>query len=174
MSTSGKKPWTGWRRSGKPVAELIRGCVEIQSNGCWFWLGRKTPAGYGSASLRGRNVRVHRLSYETFVGAISQGMVIDHLCRNRACANPDHLDVVTQKENLIRSIPYRPKSLKKPYACKRGHVFSETGFYIGRNGNGHRHRRCRVCLLARAKSRRGPAIDIAHLVKRRVKRAASN
>lgn len=70
------------------------------SGDCWEWLGSKEAAGYG----KWRGWRVHRYSYTEFVGPIPDGLVIDHLCRNKGCVNPDHLEPVTIRENTIRGV----------------------------------------------------------------------
>ena len=77
----------------------------IQENGCWDWVGTKTRFGYGLARLGPRNTplrQAHRMMYERHKGPIPKGLVIDHLCRNTSCVNPDHLEAVTQKENIRR------------------------------------------------------------------------
>lgn len=81
--------------------KLIEGSVEDES-GCRIWVRGLTRGGYGVVSIRNKAHYVHRLAYETFVGPIPEGLVIDHLCRNRACVRPDHLEVVTYQVNLNR------------------------------------------------------------------------
>jgi HNH endonuclease len=69
------------------------------ADACWLWSGARTAAGYGARWLDGRTRYVHRLSYEALVGPIPEGLTIDHLCHNRACCNPAHMEVVTRSEN---------------------------------------------------------------------------
>lgn len=89
---------------GLPIAERLMAYVERTDAGCWRWTGRLSSAGYGETSGERHGVKVlaHRVSYETFVGPIPDGLHIDHLCRNRACINPEHLEPVTLQENLRR------------------------------------------------------------------------
>jgi hypothetical protein len=79
--------------------------VDIQGpDGCWEWTSTRMSAGYGQMwdGTRGRTQGAHRLFYEAFIGPIPEGLELDHLCRNRACVRPDHLEPVTRRENLLR------------------------------------------------------------------------
>lgn len=74
---------------------------------CWEWTGAKTPQGYGTHCLNYKYWRAHRLAYVLLVGDIPEGLVLDHLCGNKGCVNPKHLEPVTQGENVRRSAQIR-------------------------------------------------------------------
>lgn len=75
---------------------------ESPDTNCWEWTGYIMPSGYGLTSRDGQKTSAHRANYEDFVGPIPEGYEIDHLCRNRACCNPGHLEAVTRSENQRR------------------------------------------------------------------------
>jgi hypothetical protein len=88
-----------------PVAARLLAKVAIpDGSSCWEWQGHVSrTTGYGQAGHNCRVTTVHRLAYEVFVGPIPEGLHIDHLCRNRRCIKPAHLEAVTQAENNRRS-----------------------------------------------------------------------
>lgn len=100
-------PCAGPQRETLTLADRFWAKVE-KSDSCWLWTGALFPSnGYGALHLDGAAVPAHRVSYELNVGPIPDGLTIDHLCRVRACVRPDHLEPVTQAENLRRARPYR-------------------------------------------------------------------
>lgn len=114
---------------------------------CWIWQGGVSDGRYGSFTPRkGKHVRAHRWAYEHLTQTvIPDGMVIDHICRRTLCVNPDHLDVVTQRENLMRA----PSAVAAKHAakthCKNGHEFTPENTY--RRSKKHPHwRLCKQCV----------------------------
>jgi len=117
--------------------------------GCWRWPGWNNGLGYGKIQVggrKGRGLYVHRIAYELFVGPIPEGMDLDHLCRVRDCARPDHLEPVTRSENIRRGAgaggvlapPY-----VMPETCRAGHAL--VGDNLGPPGTDGSHWRCRTC-----------------------------
>lgn len=93
-------------RSPKPFSAVLAQ-VERQANGCWLWTGRITWSGYGWTGFEGRSRPAHRVIYEQLVWPVGPGLELDHLCRNRACCNPMHLEEVTHLENVRRGTRHR-------------------------------------------------------------------
>ena len=120
--------------------------------GCWIWQGAVTKAGYAEAFVGGKVRYVHRVVYESQVRDIEPMMTLDHLCRVRNCINPDHLEPVTLKENVLRGASRAAQAARRNH-CAQGHPYGPTP-YIHPSGG----RRCRICenawlRTARAKKR---------------------
>lgn len=124
-----------------------------EETGCWNWLGYINKSGYGMfAQGQGRWGLAHRWTYKTFKGQLIDGLVMDHLCRNRKCVNPEHLEQVTMRENTIRGIAgqhMREKSLLQTH-CINGHEFTTDNTRIV-NGAYGKARVCKICSNHRAK-----------------------
>ncbi len=88
---------------------------------CWEWLGFINEKGYGESYAGGKK-SAHRLSYELFNGKIPHGLQIDHLCRNRKCVNPDHLEAVSRRVNILRGQAPSANNARKDI-CKKGHPY---------------------------------------------------
>lgn len=110
---------------------------------CILWLGTKDQNGYGQMFANGRLTRVHRLAYQWAKGPIPKGYEIDHLCRTRACVNPEHLEAVTRRTNVLRSLNQAAFQAQQTH-CLRGHPLSGQNLYITPDAR----RQCRTCRAA--------------------------
>ena len=134
----------------KPLPPEERFWPKVQkTETCWLWTGFKRN-GYGHFWVRGRLIQAHRFAYELLVGPIPTGLTLDHLCRNRSCVNPKHLEAVSMRTNILRG-----NNLSARYAqathCVHGHPFDLFNTLIGRKGQ----RRCRACHRAEQRKYRG-------------------
>lgn len=112
-----------------------------KSNGpCWTWTGYLHPQGYGYANFDGKTWRAHRLAWTMLRGAIPPGLTIDHLCRNRACVNPAHLEPVTNRVNVLRGVGITAQCATKTH-CAHGHPLAGDNLRIKSGGE----RACRAC-----------------------------
>lgn len=119
---------------------------------CWVWTGGKTNSGYGKVDLPTR--LTHRVAYELLVGPIPEGFQIDHLCRNRMCCNPTHLEPVTPQENSRRSRSVSGLNAAKT-ECDKGHPLSGSNLRIyGMNTTAPGKRACKQCGVDRSRAYR--------------------
>lgn len=110
---------------------------------CWIWTKPQDKEGYGYLKWQGRTRRSHRIIYDFLRGGLNDDLVIDHLCRNRLCQNPWHMEQVTNKENVLRGEGLAAVNARKTH-CKNGHEFSPDNLYLTPRGR----RDCRICRRA--------------------------
>lgn len=120
-----------WSRVGEPTPD-----------GCLPWTGHVVPSGYGAYPYRGGQMRAHRVAYIEAHGSIPEGKVIDHLCRNRSCVNPDHLEAVDNWTNVRRGDSPVAVNARKTH-CIRGHEFTPENTITPRKRPTQRY--CRAC-----------------------------
>lgn len=143
-----------WRAHGDPLA-IRRGegsadhrfwkRVEIQPNGCWYWIGAANTQGYGRFWDGYKRWLAHRWAYEQKYGPVPDGLHLDHFkCDTPKCCNPEHVRPVTPRENTLRADNPASRNLAKT-RCIRGHVFDEANTIITPTG-----RKCRTCAETRS------------------------
>jgi hypothetical protein len=115
-----------------------RGYMPVTESGCWIWI-RRTDR-YGTIFHNGKSRKAHRVAYELYRGPIPNGMSIDHLCRVTCCVNPDHLEAIPLRENILRGSNPPATNHKKTH-CKRGHFLSGNNLYVKPAGE----RVCKTC-----------------------------
>lgn len=146
-----RRHYLQWRRSGAPEVPLRAPPQERfwrkvnKTDACWVWTAAQAGAGYGWFWDGRRPVYAHRFAYELLVGSIPEGLTLDHLCRNRLCVNPAHLEAVSLGENLRRGEPISTINARKTQ-CPRGHPYD----LVRRDGS----RWCRACTREAARQRR--------------------
>ncbi len=138
-----------------PLTERLMKYVRVEGD-CWTWTGAiGKDDGYGRVSYGHANSKLaHRIAHMAFIGPIPEGLELDHLCRNRACINPEHLEPVTRSTNLKRGLAETSPQFRNYWAskthCPRGHPYDLINTHFDKYG----HRFCRECNKESKRERR--------------------
>ena len=120
--------------------------VPDPKSGCWLWIASCNNKGYGNFGRNNKTAKAHRVAYELYRGPIPKGLTIDHLCRTRSCVNPNHMEIVSLKINILRGYAPSANHARKTH-CVHGHPFD------GKNLGLYKKRRfCRTCKNERSRS----------------------
>lgn len=148
LKRTGTTEWVSRCRECTPI-ERFMSKVSVLENDCWQWTGGSHSSGYAYFMVNGKNWRAHRWSFEFHIGKIPKGRQLDHLCRNRRCVNPFHLEPVTARENSRR----KPKKA----TCIHGHLMTPENTY--RHNKKRSCKECRRLAIARLRAARRLALE---------------
>lgn len=125
--------------------------VVVAKSGCWEWIGSRMGNGYGQFYVAGKSVSSHRYSYEIIKGPVAGGFDLDHLCRNRPCVNPAHLEPVSRSVNIKRGDIRMNNGNAAKTSCPAGHPYNEENTCIRKPSHRAPFRTCRACARLRAR-----------------------
>lgn len=151
-----------WYKTGDPnyvrptFEQRLLGKIDF-SGDCWEWTAVRSPKGYGHFHTRPNQLQVaHRAVWEFLIGPLDDDEELDHLCRNRGCVNPDHLEPVPGWVNNLRGFSFSAINLGKSH-CVNGHLFDQKNTYWRPGGKGRRCVECRKASDKRVRERRKAA-----------------
>ncbi len=133
--------------------ERFRASWVLLPNGCHEWTRLLDRYGYGHFCANNKHWKAHRWAFLHLIGPIPDGLQVDHLCRNRKCVNPEHMEAVTVRENVLRGIGRTAVNARKT-RCKEGHEFTEANTYINKSTGGRVCRKCRNAGKLRRKAQK--------------------
>jgi len=154
--------------SDEPQATIDRfwsGVSQPADSDCWEWTRGKNSSGYGRISIAYKNRLTHRVSYTLMVGPIPDGLTLDHLCRNKICVNPDHLEPVPSLVNVRRAKPH----LLDRDTCANGHAITPDSVYVFKSGKSS----CKQCSSDKQKARVRSGAVAAAKARRLARKAAA-
>lgn len=131
---------------GRVARPLTEKYTINKDSGCWEWI-KSTRGGYGLMYEDSKNIQAHVYFYEKYIGKVLPGYVVHHLCRNRKCVNPIHLEMRTQQDNIIYGNGVAAKRAAQTH-CNKGHEFTPENTYLTKQN-------CRVCLTCNRERNRG-------------------
>lgn len=124
----------------RTLRERFESKIARSEGGCWEWTAARFQSGYGAIRIEGQTRLAHRISHELYIGPIPEGLGIDHLCKNRGCVRPSHIEAVPQRVNLARG-DHPAAIVRRTNVCGHGHALTPENTYITPAG----WRRCREC-----------------------------
>ena len=132
-----------------PIKRFQEKIMPEPNSGCWIWMGRLNEGGYGLFSEKNAgkgwgHLFAHRYSWQIANGAIPENLTVDHLCRTPSCVNPEHLRLVTLRENVLSGDNPAAQNARKT-SCPRGHLFTAENTITNMNTSGGLSRTCRIC-----------------------------
>ncbi len=143
------------------VERILTKCF-VNNKKCWLMLTSLDSDGYHIGSYRGKAVRTHKKIYVLTKGDIPKGMVTDHLCRNRNCCNPDHIEIVTNKENIRRGMNANSNKTH----CPQGHEYTPENIYLEKAKSNHSiSRHCKICRSAISKRQWEQKVEVKNKLK---------
>lgn len=144
----------------KTLAAIDRLLPRVRTDGeCWRFTGALSSSGYGVIGRGGRGTGTaltHRVTYEFFIGEVPAGLDLDHLCRNRWCCNPWHVEPVTRLVNVARGMRAPGYGPRERSHCPHGHEYSAENTWLRPDGS----RRCKACTRRRPSD---PVTELEHL-----------
>lgn len=143
---------------GSPYAERFWSKVDKDGpNGCWVWTAGKTGWGYGAFKIAGKQRPAHIVSYELVVGPVPTGLELDHLCEVISCVNPEHLEAVDHRTNMLRTATTGAAVNSQKTHCVHGHQFDAVNTYWRADGS-RECRRCRADAASRSHTRKAKGL----------------
>jgi HNH endonuclease len=136
----------GASRRENLAAKIVRLTLIDPNTGCWICVAGKNAYGYGVMHANGRTIQAHILSWTLKYGPVPKGMELHHMCENKLCCNPKHLEPITRAAHLMRSRRSLAFINKHKTHCKHAHEFTPENTLLSHDG---KQRRCKACARAR-------------------------